>query len=373
MNLGIPKNFSYIALGQMVATGFQAVFYLIFASLLEPEFYGEMSYLIAIAGIFSVFSRFGLNHTVTVYQAKEKHSIANQINVLVLITSGFASLILLWINEFAAVLCLGFTFFAMNQHNLLGLKKYKKFAKVAILKSLLIITIPILLYLVMEIPGIILGMAISNLIASSGYLKSLSRKIESFRDIKKNSKVIINNFGIDASTALPTIVDKLVIVPFFGFLSVGIYQFNLQILFALGILPHILHSFLLPEVSSGKTHNKITYLVLIGSIILTIIAILLAPLIVNEFFPKFREGVFGLQIMVISLIPLTISSIFTARLQATESTKVGYSGIFRIGSLLVLLIVLGGLYGMEGLSFAVLISTIVYSISLALLYYKSKF
>jgi len=237
------SNFSYVGIGQMFATGFQAGFYLIFAALLEPEVYGEMSYLIALAGIFSVVSRFGLNHSVTVYQAKKKSEIANQVNVLALITSGSAALILLPINQFAAVLCLGFTFFAMNQSNLLGLKKYKKYTLNAILKSLMIITIPILLYFIIDIPGILLGMAISNLLASSGYLKSLSRKVGSFQDIKKNYKVLVNNFGIDASSAFPVIIDKLLIVPLFGFVFVGLYQFNLQILFALGILPVVLHAF----------------------------------------------------------------------------------------------------------------------------------
>jgi len=366
------SNFSYVGLGQMIATGFQAGFYLIFATLLDPEVFGEMSYFIALAGIFSVVSRFGLNHTVTVYQAKKKSEIANQVNVLALITSGSAALILLPINQFAAVLCLGFTFFAMNQSNLLGLKKYKKYTVNAILKSLLIITIPILLYFIIDIPGILLGMAISNLLASTSYLKSLSRKVGSFQDIKKNYKVLANNFGIDASTAFPVIIDKLLIVPLFGFVFVGLYQFNLQILFALGILPVILHAFLLPEASSGKTHKKITYAALVGAVILTVLAIFLAPIFINEFFPKFQDGVFGLQIMILALVPLTISSIFTARLQARESTKVGFPGVIRIVSLMVLLIVLGELYGLTGLSFAVLFSAIIYASSLVILYYKSK-
>ena len=366
------RNFSYVGIGQIIANGFQAGFYLIFATLLEPEVYGQVSYLIALAGIFAVVSRFGLNYTVTVYQAKKKSAIANQVNVLALITSGSAALILLSINEMAAILCLGFTFFAMNQHNLLGLKKYKKFAFNAIIKSVLIITIPILLYFIIEIPGIILGMAISNLVGGTDYLKSLRRKVESFKDIKKNYKVVVNNFGVEASIAFPTIIDKLLIVPLFGFVFVGLYQFNLQILFALGMIPFILHSFLLSEASSGKSHKGITYASIGGATILVIITILLAPIVISEFFPNFQEGVFGLQIMILSLIPLTISSSFSAKLQARESTKVGISGLVRILSLMILIIVFGNLYGLEGLSFAVLFSTIIYSTSLALLYYKSK-
>ena len=41
---------------------------------------------------------------------------------------------------------------------------------------------------------------------------------------------------------------------------------------------------------------------------------------------------------------------------AKESTKVGYGAIVKVGSLLILLAVLGQFYGLEGLARAVLIS-----------------
>jgi len=340
--------------------------------LLEPEFYGQLSYIVAIAGIFSVVSRFGMNYTVHVYLAKEKSEKANQVNLLVLITSGIASLVLFSINEFASILCLALTFFAMNQHNLLGLRKYKKYVFTAIVKSILLLSIPFVLYLVVGFPGILIGMAISNFLGSLNYIKSLKRKSFSFHHVKKDYKFFVGNFGIDASSTFPTIVDKLLIVPLFGFTLAGFYQFNIQILFALSVLPVIVHSFLLTEESSGNTHKKITYLSFAGSVLLAITSIVLAPTVVDWFFPKFSEGVFGLQIMILSLIPLTISSIFNARLQSKESTKIGIPVLIRIVSLLIFLALLGNLYGLLGFSVAVLISTIIYAISLYFLYYKSK-
>jgi len=50
-----PKHgFSFVLGSGFVVTGLQAVFYLFFATLLEPENYGEMSYLITLAGTFSI-------------------------------------------------------------------------------------------------------------------------------------------------------------------------------------------------------------------------------------------------------------------------------------------------------------------------------
>jgi len=112
--------------------------------------------------------------------------------------------------------------------------------------------------------------------------------------------------------------------------------------------------------------------VVIGTVLLTIISIFLAPIVIESWFPKFSEGIFPLQILIISLIPLSFTAIFSAKLQAKESTKVGLTAIIRIGSLLVLIALLGNLYGLLGLSIAVLLSICVNTIFLGILYYKEK-
>ena len=366
------KNFSYVSIGQTVATAFQACFYLIFAGLLDPEHYGQISYLIALAGVFSTVSRFGLPYTITIYAAKENRILSNQANVLAIIATTIASIVLIPINIYAALLSFTLSSFALNQHNLLGLKKYNQYMWTAIIKSALLIGLPILLYFILEIPGILIGMAISNFLGSLNFLKSLNTKVQSFRELRNNFKVLVNNFGVDMSLNLPAIVDKLLIVPLFGLLSVGIYQFNMQILTGLGMLPVILYSFLLPEEASGKNYKKINYITVVGSSLLALLVIIFSPIIIKHLFPKFYDGIFSLQIMIASLVPLSFSSIFNAKLQAQESTKIGYSAIVRIASLLGFIAILGKLYGLAGLSIAVLLSTTLYTLSLFVLYYRSK-
>ncbi|MGI0027530.1 MAG: oligosaccharide flippase family protein [Nitrosopumilaceae archaeon] len=366
------KNFSYVSIGQTVATGFQACFYLIFAGLLDPEHYGQISYLIAIAGVFSTVSRFGLPYTVTIYAAKENHILSNQANVMAIIATTLASIVLIPINIYAAILSFTLSSFALNQHNLLGFKKYKQYMWTAIIKSALLVALPVLLYFMFEVPGILIGMAISNFLGSLNFLKSLNTKIQSFRELRNNFKVLVNNFGVDMSLNLPAIVDKLLIVPLFGLLSVGIYQFNMQILVGLGMLPMILYSFLLPEEASGKNYKKISYITVAGSSLLALLVIIFSPMVIKQFFPKFYDGIFSLQIMIVSLVPLSFSSIFNAKLQAQESTKIGYSAIVRIVSLLGFIAIFGKLYGLVGLSIAVLLSTILYMASLYVLFQRSK-
>ena len=364
------RNFSYLSVARFGAIALQAVFYLLFAAILEPELYGELNYFIAIAGTTALLSRFGLSQTVTVFRAKENSKLADQVNTLAIISSSVAAIILISFDLFTALLALAISFFVMNQGNLLGFRNYKKYAIFTILKNVLIIALPLALYFVLDIPGIILGMAIANFVASAPFFKIL--KIKSIVKLKKSAKVIIHNFGVDASTNLSRLVDKLLVAPLLGFFVLGIFQFNMQILFALEIIPAILYAFLLSEESSGASHKKIIYLGLFASVILAILAMILAPFGVGEFFPKYYEGVLGLQVLVFSIIPLSISAILNAKLQARESTKIGYSAVVRIGSLLILIALLGELYGFVGLSVAVLMSVIINTVFLFFLYKKKS-
>jgi len=239
----------------------------------------------------------------------------------------------------------------------------------SILKGTIIIIVPLSLYPIWGLEGVILGMIIGNIISSFTFFSFL-KKIKSFNLIKKNFQVLLHNFGLDVSLNLSRVVDKLVIVPIFGFATVGIYQFNLQILFLIEMLPLALHSFLLSEESSETKIKKFYFYPIFGAIGITIIAILFSPFVINEYFPKYSEGIIGLQIIMVSIIPLTLSSILIAKLQAKESTKIGYSAFIRIGSLLFLIVILGEPFEIIGLSLAVLFSNILNLIFLYILFKK---
>ena len=364
------RDFSYISAGRFAAIILQGMFYLLFAAMLGPESYGHLNVIIALAGTFSVFSRFGLHHSLQIYKAKKNSIIASQIITLFIITTSISSLILLSIDPLAAVLSMAISFYLLYQHDLLGLRQYRKFMFISILKNSLTLIVPLILYFLLDIPGIILGMAIASFIATIPFVKEI--RIKSFFDLKNYQKVLISNFGVDAAGALPVYLDKLLIAPLFGFLVVGIYQFNLQILFVLAALPGVLRMFLLTEEASGITHRKMAKLVVLGSVALTALSIVLAPSFVNEFFPKYSEGIPSLQIILLTALPLSVGAIFSARLMANESTKIGYSVFIKLPILLVLLGILGNVYGLIGLSLAYLISTIINTTFLFILYKKME-
>jgi len=364
------KNFSYVGIARMTTIGIGAIFYLVIAALLEPERYGELNIIIALAGTFSIISLFGLNLSTQVYNAKEKFEISRQITTLFVVFTTVAALILVVFDPLAALLCVAMSFFAMNQSSLLGLTQYKKFMIFSILKSVSFFIIPLLLYFVFGIYGIIFGMAIGNFIGSIPFFKNLS--FRSFTGLKNNFKVLVNNFGVHAGGTLPFMLDKLLIAPLFGFFIVGIYAFNLQVFFALSVLPGILFQYLVSEESTGVRHRKLSLIVVLASVILTIIVIILAPVLVPIFYPLYAEGIESLQILAITIIPMSIGVIFSSRLLGQESTRIGLTAIVRIGIMLILIVVLGEIYGLVGLSVAVLVSQCANTLFLYLLYQKNK-
>jgi len=364
------KNFSYVGIGKIITIVFHALFYLVIAALLDPEAYGELIVILALAGTFSIVSLFGLNISMQVYRAKENYEVTNQIITLFIILTTSAALILVTINQIAAFLCIATSFFAMNQSQLLGSKKYKKYLIYSTIKGGTFFVIPILLYFVFGINGIIFGMAISNFLGSIPFFKNLS--FRSLVGLKNYYKVLIHNFGVSASASLIFSIDKLLIAPLFGFFSVGIYTFNLQVFLMISVLPGILYQYLISEESSGERHRKLSLAVVLASVALAVLVIILAPVLIPIFYPLYAEGIESLQIMAITIIPLSIGVIFSSRLLAQTSTRIGFTSIIHIASMLILLIVLGEFYGLIGLAMAVLISQCVHTLFLYFLYQKDK-
>jgi len=365
----IMKNFSYLFAGKTISNSLQGIFYLAFASILEPEGYGQLIYLISIVGVFSIIFRFGFNSSIIVNLAKENYKVANQLNVLSILCVSVGSIALLLIDPFVALFSFGISLYILNLGNQIGLKNYKKYFLLAVIRGGFFVTIPFLGFLILDIPGILLGMAISNLVCGLNFLRLINFKIK-LTKLQINFKTLTHNFAIEASDSLPRWIDKLLIVPLVGLTITGVYQFNLQILLVCAILPQSLRFYLLSEEASGIIHKKVVSIVVGCSIIITLLVIVFSPFLIQYLFPKYVDGVFSLQVLMLSLVPLTFSYIYTAKLQAGESTKIGFSVFINVGFLLLLIYLFATPYGLVGLSLSVLLSTIAYTIFLAVLYKK---
>ena len=142
----------------------------------------------------------------------------------------------------------------------------------------------------------------------------------------------------------------------------------MQILTAMELIPRSLYLFLLSDGSNSEQNKKISFLIIITSALIAIVTIFIAPFVIGQLFPNFSDGILSLQILVVSIIPLSISSILYAKMQSSESTIVGFSGIIRIGTLIIFIFTLGAYFELVGMSLAVLFSSTINLVFLLILY-----
>jgi len=253
----------------------------------------------------------------------------------------------------------------MSQAEYLGKKQYKNFAYVVISQRILGVGLSLTLYFVMGVNGILLGYAISSLIFSYNFFRSFRGFKFQFTQLKKKFSFIVHSYSLNISTRVANNIDKLFIAPIFGFALLGLYQVGFQFMLFLSIIPLSFFQYLLPQEASSEQQKGSAKKGMIIAAILSVSFFLAIPEIVPAFFPNFLDSVEAAQIMVIGIVPRTASAIMQSRLFGKEKSKTIFisSGI-RISSLLILIVLLGEIFGLIGLAFAVLISLILEFLSL---------
>ncbi|MGH9909332.1 MAG: oligosaccharide flippase family protein [Nitrososphaerales archaeon] len=132
--LGVDSGLAYVTLGNLGSAILGALFWLILASLLIAESYGQLNYLLASTFIFGTVALLGLNPTVTTFTAKGNEKIKYQSNLLALVSSVafIAPLILLTGYLQLSVLLIGVAFFQMSMAELLGRKRYREYTLILV-------------------------------------------------------------------------------------------------------------------------------------------------------------------------------------------------------------------------------------------------
>jgi len=368
---GPDKGFTSVIGANTFSSIIGSIFWIYLATLLSTEDYGLLNYYLSIAFLLSTVSLFGLRTVVITYLPKALEKVQLQANFLILI-SNFIILIFLFIffqHLPTILLLLGISFFEMACAEDLGRLKYKRYYLRRISARLLNLVLSLSLFFIMGIDGIILGYAISTLVFSYNFYKSLKLNDFSFSELRTRFSFIKHNYVLALSRKFSSHIDKILIAPLFGFALLGEYTLGFQVLVLLSVLPVSSFEFLLPRASAGLKDSNIPKLSLIAAILLSIISFILIPIVLPVIFPNFVESVLGAQIMIFGVIPMTVNAILSSKFLAKEKSKpVFFGGIVRISSLVVLIIILGSSMGIMGLALAVVISLLLNSLTLFFFY-----
>ena len=360
------KGLTTIGASDIVGNGISAIFWLYMASILGAENYGQISYFVAIAGIASTISLTGAANTLTVYTAKNV-KIESSIYITSLIITSISAVIIsvIFYNLGITAYVFGAVIFGLASSEILGKKLYKSYSKYLIVQRLLMVSLAIGFYHLIGINGVILGLGLAFLPYTFRlYIGFRESKID-FSLLRKYSSVITYNYMLNLVSTFSGQLDKIIIVPILGFVILGNYQLAIQLVAVLEILPNIIFKFILPHDATGNSNKKLKKIIILSSIGLAVIGVIVSPVIISTFFPKFVPAIQVFQIASLSVIPSTVGLTIISKFLGLEKNKlVLISSGVHLAVQITLILLLGKLYGINGVATAFVISVSIQTVIL---------
>jgi O-antigen/teichoic acid export membrane protein len=368
------QNITILGISDILIKGVSAIFWFYMAIELGVESYGQLGYFISIASIGSTISLIGSSTTLTVYVAKNV-KLQSTIYLITLISSSVSSLILFLIYENigVSVFVLGHVIFTIASSVMLGSKKYSTYAKYLISQNFLMVGFSIGFYYLIGWEGVLVGIGLSYFPFLSWVYKGFKESRINFSLLKSKSKFLINNYIMSLASVLSGNVDRLFIFPMLGFTLLGNYVLGIQVLSILSIIPANVSRYILPQDASGTKTGKLRSNTILLSVVLAVSGIFISPILIPNLFPEFIEATKIIQIISISIIPTTITSMYTSKLLGNEKSKIVLLGsVIFISLQSIGIIILGDYIGITGAAFALLISSTVQALFLFLMSKKIK-
>ncbi|MGY5151486.1 MAG: lipopolysaccharide biosynthesis protein [Candidatus Nitrosopumilus sp. bin_6a] len=361
------RGLTTISAATAASNAIGAIFWFSIASILGTEQYGQVSYLLAIAIIASKLSLLGSPNTLMVYVAKGV-KIQPAIFVSSISSSIIASLVVYFLflnNVGVSVYILGFVFFTLITYDVLGKKDYKQYAKFIISQKILLIIFSISLYYIIGLEGVILGIGFSFIPYVIVAIKEIKNSKINFQLLKERKGFIFNNYLLDVIGAFNGTLDKLIILPLFGYVLLGNYQLAQQFFLVLIIIPSMIFQYILPHDSSGNANKKLKKVVIVFSVISAGLGIVLAPILIPIFFEEFNESINLIQIISVAIIPSTIIMTYTSKFLGMAKSKIVLSGsVIFLSVQIPLIFILGDILGINGVAFSLIIASSVQAIFL---------
>jgi len=366
------KGLTTIGIADIFGMGISAGFWLILASIMSVEEYGEIIYLIALVSIAQASSVVGSPNTIMVFSSKQSKIIPT-LMFLSLIFALVSSLIIFLITQKIELLFLVFSFliFEISIHVLLGKKFYKKYSQFIFIQRILQFILGISFYFVFELNGVLFGIILSNLPLLIIFYKEIKISKLDFSLLKLKKDFIISNYSIRLVQIFRKEIDKIIIVPLLGFTILGNFALSIQFYTILMVFSSISFKFLVPEEATGAKNKNLKKALILSSIIISFTSFFISPFIIENLFTKFYESIIPIQIISFSVIPSTIGMVLYSKILALEKSKLLLlASIIQLLSVLLGTILLGFFFGIIGISFSFLIASIVYATTLAMINYR---
>jgi O-antigen/teichoic acid export membrane protein len=367
---GLEKNLGYVSVGNIANTFLGALLWLLIAAKLSASEFGSLNYDISIASLITSLGIMGLDTTLTTYLAKGVNKMMGESTFLIIISAGIISITMFMFYPSVPVILLTVTMiiFTLIESENLGNHNFKRYMWLMLIQRLLTLLLVPALFYFFGIEWALYGFIISYVVVSYefvNWIKKIRISVSTFRPIKR---FFFHSYVLGISKVLPYFFDKLLILPLFGLSMVGYYQFGVQVLAVVSMLPIIFYGYILPKESKNSNENSLHMFLKVGvlsSVSITILLFFGLPTLIQLLFPKFVLATNSAQLILLAGVPLTISSIYNSIMMAKgESRPVVIGAIIFVGFQSIAIITLGNWFGLIGLSLSTTIASVIQCIYL---------
>ena len=367
------KSISQIGAATAGGNAIAAIFWIYMADLMGQEDYGELGYMLSIAGIASTISILGGQWTMSVYTAKGVR-IESSLYFISIITSTISAIILYFLfeNVGMSVYVISLVIFNLFTAEILGKKRYKTYSKIFFLQKIILVALAILLYYILGAEGVLLAYGISYLVFTSRIISALKNHEFNFGLLRQRFKFWMFNYIIQLSNSARAQIDILLIGPLFGFALVGNYFLGLQVLGLFLILPLIIFKYTLPQDSSGSSTKQIKIITVATSIGFALLGIFVAPEVIPLVLPEYTDTVELIPLLSLAIIPRTVTTMLMSGFLGKENNM-----HLLVGNLIAFSIIVSGIlylpeyFDIVGLAIAYVLSVTIQTIYLLIVYLRT--
>ena len=367
------KSISQIGAATAGGNAIAAIFWIYMADLMGQEDYGELGYMLSIAGIASTISILGGQWTMSVYTAKGVR-IESSLYFISIITSTVSAIILYFLfeNVGMSVYVISVVIFNLFVAEILGKKRYKTYSKIFFLQKIILVILAILLYYILGAEGVLLAYGISYLVFTSRIISTLRNHEFNFGLLRQRFKFWMFNYIIQLSNSARAQIDILLIGPLFGFALVGNYFLGLQVLGLFLILPLIIFKYTLPQDSSGSSTKQIKIITVATSIGFALLGIFVAPEVIPLVLPEYTDTIELIPLLSLAIIPRTVTTMLMSGFLGKENNI-----HLLVGNLIAFSIIVSGIlylpeyFDIVGLAIAYVLSVTIQTIYLLIVYLRT--
>lgn len=358
------KDIFTLGSADIVGAAISSIFWLLIATFIEVEEYGNIHYLLSISGIAFVITMFGSQHTIVVYTAK-KINIISTLFFISLIGGSITAIVVFFITNRidVSLLIIGFAINELALGYFLGKKEFFNYSKYIIVQRSFTFALGCGFYFLFGSTGIIFALALSYVHFIFIICKVIRTNPINISSLKIHSGFIINNYINFVIGGFKSNIDKLIIGPLLGFVLLGNISLALQFYALLMIIPHMIFKYTLTHDSSNHPTFKVKLITFIFAIFTCVITIISAPYIIPLLFPKFLEVITAIQILSIAVIPGSAALSYTSKFLGNEESRIPLIGIgIQVGVTLLGIISLGISYGITGMAASYVLASVSNSI-----------